>query len=229
MHLRAGPRGYDLARRDTSTLRHWARVATHTIPVTGLTCDVDLVDLLRSDPDSTAQTTALTAAARVLGCQWIRVLARTPPERLPEPVYLPPEVHTNHPITVLIELHHPNWLLASSLELLRRILDNGPHLRLLIDTGQIHRGQRLHPDDSVAVDQLLAAAKVLHLSDDGTGLDGIGHVDTAECAVRHIDTGHNLEVAFEWTGRDRSPAQCLHRYRSALQWWQHRHQQVTNG
>ncbi|WP_436994171.1 phosphotransferase enzyme family protein [Streptomyces sp. enrichment culture] len=68
-----------------------------------------------------------------------------------------------------------------------------------------------------ALAPLLDQAEVLHLSDAGAGADRC-HSVAAQAGAR-ITVGQRIEVAVEWTGTDRSPAACLHRYRAARAWW----------
>ncbi|MGI8311468.1 hypothetical protein [Saccharopolyspora hattusasensis] len=220
VHLRAGPRGYDAARQDDATLSRWARTAEQTIPISGLTADVDLADVLHAAPAAMDEIAALARVARFLRARWVRVLARTPlvdwPDRSPALAEPDGEV-----VPLLIELHHPGWLHGEPLAALESLLARSPHVRLLVDTAQVH--QALTEQDTGLVGPVLARimhhAAVLHLSDDGHGLDGIGHRLAAGHAAKHITSGHPLEVAFEWTGACRTPTTCLSRFRSAVTWW----------
>ncbi|MBI1757608.1 MAG: hypothetical protein HYR62_00025 [Actinobacteria bacterium] len=62
-------------------------------------------------------------------------------------------------------------------------------------------------------------ADVLHLSDDGRGLDTPGCRHVAALAAARIAAGHRMQVAVEWTGLTRTRVACLARYRSAVIWW----------
>lgn len=216
VHLRGGPRGVDLARRETAELGGWRRRADDAgVPLTGITADLDLANLL--DGTTAARAAAhqelarLAEAATLLGAGWVRLLARTEPAG----TYL----HTLHdqpvpdlPVGLLVEPHHPAWLQPDARAAL---LDRTPRLRLLADTAQL--AAALDHSDDAALAELLDHADVLHLSDDGAGLDGHRHV-AAQAAAR-IAAGQRIEVAVEWTGTDRSPAACLRRYREARAWW----------
>ena len=47
LHLRGGPKGYDLARCDRAKVAAWARQARDGVPVTMVTADLDLADFLQ--------------------------------------------------------------------------------------------------------------------------------------------------------------------------------------
>jgi hypothetical protein len=67
----------------------------------------------------------------------------------------------------------------------------------------------------------------MHISDAGTGLDGTGHRAAARAVIEALADGNRIEVAFEWTGRDRSADRCIARYREALEWWQREWETIT--
>ncbi|MBW1597227.1 AP endonuclease [Streptomyces sp. JJ38] len=220
LHLRGGPRGFDLARRAPALLTGLRRQADDVgVPITGVTADIDLADLLAGPPRARvaarAELDRLAEAATVLGASWVRLLARTEPagtylhalhdQPLPDP-----------PVGLLVEPHHPAWLQPAAHTALAALLAGTPRLRLLADTAQLTTASARHGGDGVLA-PLLDEAEVLHLSDDGTGLNK-HHRVTAQVAAR-IAAGKRIEVAVEWTGTDRSPAACLHRYRAARAWW----------
>jgi hypothetical protein len=83
LHLRGGPKGYDLARRDQAQLAAWARQAHDGVPVTMVTADLDLADFLQpAAPEyrrASADLERLAEATRALGANAVRLLARRPP------------------------------------------------------------------------------------------------------------------------------------------------------
>lgn len=172
VHLRGGQRGYDLATRDPGTLRRWRHASAATVPITGITADTDLADLMTSDRlrrrAAVDQVRRLTDAASALGASWVRLLARNP---------LHPLTVTNNAnddngddtdhgahhdgragaglfdvvevadlaVPLLIELHHPLWLARRPHAALVRLLTRQPRLRLLADSAQLaHAIDRLH-------------------------------------------------------------------------------------
>ncbi|MFD7552472.1 AP endonuclease [Streptomyces sp. NPDC059816] len=218
VHLRGGPRGYDLARRPGSVLDAWARAAAEmSVPVTGVTADLDLADLLHPDPSvrnpARGELERLADATVRLGARWVRLLAARPPTT--------PEAwagRTLPRITVplLAELHHPAWLTPTSLTALGPLLNGG--LGLLADTAQLAPALPRPAEDAVLA-RVFGAVRVLHLSNPGTGLDGPGQRAVAARALARIRSGRAVETAFEWTGHPRTPAECLARYRQAVAWW----------
>ncbi|WP_030230265.1 hypothetical protein [Streptomyces sp. NRRL S-350] len=221
VHLRGGPRGVDLARRDAATLAHWRHCAQGSVPVTGVSADLDLADLF--DPDEAALAEAarelagLARATDALGAGWVRLLARTPPadvgtfrgRSLPSVA-----------VPLLAELHHPGWLTETALAALEELLDRSPRFGLLADTAQLGAAiDEAGQGAAARLERVLARARVLHLSDSGQGLDGPGPRAVAELASARIAAGQAIEVAVEWTGQPRTPAECLTRYRAAAAWW----------
>ncbi|WP_327378822.1 AP endonuclease (plasmid) [Streptomyces sp. NBC_01216] len=223
VHLRGGPRGYDLARQKRATLESWRRYARQFTPVTGVTADLDLADLFAADETDRARARAelerLAAAAAVLGAGWVRLLGRTVPQgglfqamhggELPD-VALP----------LLVELHHPLWLEPAALDALEVLLKRWPRLRLLADTAQLAAALPSAGQDAEdALQRALGFARVLHLSDDGSGLHKADHRMVAARAAQRIAGGQGIELAVEWTGHPRTAQVCLERYQSACRWW----------
>lgn len=223
VHLRGGPRGFALADQSRATLHRWYQAARATVPITGVTVDTDLAELLAPDP--AVQTRArehiarLSDAAAILGASWVRLLARTPPDlhRWVDPTDALPTV------PLLVELHHPGWLTSEAVRWLTATVEACPLLRVLADTVQLAGDTDAMPPDVRGADPVLArivdASAVLHLSDDGRGLDRPGHGRVARLAARRIAAGQPIAVAVEWTGADRSPPVALDRYRAAAAWW----------
>ncbi|GAA1899459.1 hypothetical protein GCM10009716_06600 [Streptomyces sodiiphilus] len=220
VHLRGGPRGYDLARRPVRTLRAWHGRSLDSVPVTGVTADTDLYDLFT--PDHAVRTRAradvlrLADAAAELGAGWVRLLARAPiPSTRVSAVgtLAVPEAA----VPLLAELHHPHWLTTAAITSLGELLCQTPYLRFLADTAQLAASP---PDDghSEALGWVMARSDVLHLSDNGRGLTD-GHLSVAAAAAAQVRAGHRIEVGVEWTGRPRSPSVCLNRYRRSVAWW----------
>ncbi len=196
IHLRGGPRGYHLTSLDTGTVRGWRRIVADTVPITGVTSDIDLADVMRREPGACEKLVRLAELSAELGAGWVRLLARTPPTSGWTPRELPETA-----VPLLVEPHHPGWLVPEAFAML-------PDVRLLADTRQLASGS---PMPATAVER----ADVLHLSDDGEGLDPAA----ADLAAHRIAAGQRIEVAVEWTGPDRTPATCLARYRAAVSWW----------
>lgn len=218
VHLRGGPRGFDLARCDAATLRRWRQHSQGTIPITGVTADLDLADLFaRARPAREAarqELLRLADATAALGAEWLRLLARTPlgataAGAVPQAA-----------VPLLVELHHPHWLTPTQLAFLDELLHRCPHLRLLADTAQLAAAfTPARQDTRSALDRVLSHSAVLHLSDDGRGLDAPGRALVAAHAAKRMAAGHRVEVAVEWTGSPRTPEAAMARYRAALAWW----------
>lgn len=224
IHLRGGPRGFDVTRRPRAQLRSWRRQAAGSaVPVTGVTGDIDLADALACSPDTRSRTardlTGLTAAASELGAGWVRLLARTPPG----PGWQP-DVQRAFPVTavpLVIEAHHPGWLEPANFAALARLVDRDPRLHLLADTAQLAAlppGNASPAEHACLLSEAVSRATVLHLSHSST-LAAAGHAAVAELAARRIRAGHRIEIAVEWTGADRSPEEALRQYRQAAAWW----------
>jgi hypothetical protein len=221
VHLRGGPRGVDLARRDTATLAHWRGCARESVPVTGVSADLDLADLF--DPGEDARAVAerellgLARAAEALGAGWVRLLARTPPAAVD--AFRGRSLPTAA-VPLLAELHHPGWLTEAALTALEELLDRSAQFGLLADTAQLGAAVDAAGQDAAArLERVLPRTQVLHLSDSGQGLDSPGHQAVAERAAARIAAGQAIEVAVEWTGQPRTPTECLTRYRAAAAWW----------
>ncbi|MER6913908.1 AP endonuclease [Streptomyces sp. NPDC000594] len=219
VHLRGGPRGYDLAHRPASVLDNWARAAAETVPVTGVTADLDLADLLHPDPavrnPARGELARLADAAVRLGAGWVRLLAARPPTT---PEAWADRVLPAVAVPLLAELHHRAWLTPAPYAALRPLLDGG--LGLLADTAQLAPALPNATGEAVLA-RVFGAVRVLHLSDPGTGLDGPGPRAVAARTLGRIRAGRTVETAFEWTGTPRTPAECLARYRQAATWWTH--------
>ncbi|EFG03871.1 AP endonuclease (plasmid) [Streptomyces clavuligerus] len=217
VHLRGGPRGYDLTRRPGPELDAWARAAAETVPITGVTADLDLADLLHPDPavrnSSRAELERLADAAVRLGADWVRLLAAHPPDT---PGAWADQMLPAVAVPLLAELHHPAWLTPTPHTELRPLLEGG--LGLLADTAQLAPALPDAQEDAVLA-RVFGAVRVLHLSDPGTGLTSPGSRSVAARVLARIRAGQMVETAFEWTGHPRTPAACLARYRKAVTWW----------
>ncbi len=225
LHLRGGPRGFDLARRDTSTLDEWARCSHASVPITLVTADLELVDFARPDTQAYRQATAaldrLGHAAAVLGARAVRLLAR---RVVDQPLWADvavPNLVARYGLITLVELHDPEWFTANTTASTVAHLDRAPWLALLIDTAQVHHAW-LRSDNPASlarnVSALVPHTRAVHVSDSGDGLTGTGHRVVAQ-AFANLDAGDAVEIAFEWTGADRSPQSCLTRYHHAVAWW----------
>lgn len=218
VHLRGGPRGFDLVRRETAELEWWRRAAAARAPITGVTADLDLADLHHSDPAHRARARRelqnLARATRAVGAHWVRLLAHKP---LSTPVTAPVDAG----VPLLVELHHPTWWEAAPHRVLLDLLDGDPGVAGLADTAQLAHAQSvIGPDVGKRWEQVAARTQVLHLSDNGSGLNP-GHARIARSLARRIHTGQQVEVAVEWTGPDRTRAVCLRRHRALTRWWHH--------
>ncbi|MGW1227570.1 hypothetical protein [Streptomyces sp. NPDC002530] len=126
-------------------------------------------------------------------------------------------------LPLLVELHHPGWLAPAPLDALERMLGRWPQLRLLADTTQLAAVRRsANGAAETALERVLHFTRVLHLSDDGTGLDPAGRNLVAKLARSRIADGQHMEVAVEWTGQPRTPQACLSCYRDACRAWTRR-------
>jgi hypothetical protein len=191
------------------------------VPITGITADLDLAELLDGPPAARAaarvELRRLVEAATLLGAGWVRLLGRTEPAGTYRQA-LHDQPVPDMPVDLLVEPHHPAWLRPAGRAALTDLLSRTPRLRLLADTAQLAAAVQ-RPGDDTALAPLLARADVLHLSDDGTGLDE--HSQVAARAAARIAAGQRIEVAVEWTGTDRSSTTCLYRYGEARAWWGH--------
>ncbi|WP_049579825.1 hypothetical protein [Streptomyces sp. SBT349] len=220
LHLRGGPRGYDLARRHPKELERWRRAAEAArVPIAGVTSDLDLADLVTGTAPSRAaareELGRLAESAARLGARWVRLLARVEPTS----AYLTALRNAVVPTPAVglpVELHHPGWLCGDAPATFTELLRRNDQLRLLADTAQLAAAR-----NSKVLLRLLPWARVLHLSDDGAGFGHPDRTAVAMAAAARIGGGQRIEVAVEWTGQPRTPAECLARYRSALTWWRH--------
>lgn len=225
VHLRGGPRGFDLPRRLPAELERWRRTAAETLPITGVTADLDLADLHHPDPahrDRARQEVEdLARAARAVGAYWVRLLARHP---LTTPVTASVDVG----VPLLVELHHPAWWEAAPHRVLLDLLDEDLGVAVLADTAQLaHAWAVTGPQVGERWEQVAARVRVLHLSDNGFGVNAPGHAHIARDLARRVHAGQQVEVAVEWTGPDRTPAVCLYRHRALTRWWHHILEQET--
>jgi hypothetical protein len=225
LHLRGGPKGYDLARVPVPQIEAWARQARQAAPVTMVTGDIDASTFLSTQDDRgrqvSAELDALAAAAARFGARAVRLLGRTVPQpparedggRLPD--------LRAHGLLTLVELHDPEWFAPDGLAWLQVLLDQSPGTELLLDSHQVHTAWEAypHPGWPGLLEGLAHRVGAVHLSDPGTGLDGEGHRLLARAVRMAKGNGRDVDVAFEWTGPDRTPAACLARYRDAITWW----------
>ncbi|MEE1930662.1 AP endonuclease [Streptomyces sp. TRM 70351] len=204
-------------------VRAVSRCARQLAPVTGVTANLDLADLFTADEEARARARTelerLDAAGVMLGAGWVRLLGRTVPwGRLFQAMHGGELPEAELPL--LVELHHPDWLEPAALNALEVLLERWPRLRLLADTAQLAAAvPSAGPGADAALQRVLGFARVVHLSDDGFGLDTAGHRMVAARAAQRIAGGHGIELAVEWTGRRRTAQACLERYRSACRWW----------
>ena len=225
LHVRGGPRGFDLASRDDATLDRWAHCARSSTPITMVTADLDLADFATPDPDARrrahAELDRLGHAAAMLGARAIRLLARQMLDPLRWTGLSMPDLVARYGLTTLVELHDPAWFAAHTAASLAEYLNRTPRIALLMDTAQVHDAWlRSGNPDSVSgtVSMLVPYTRVVHLSDNGDGLTGAGHRIVAQ-SFKRASHDSPVEIAFEWTGADRSPQGCLARYHSTVDWW----------
>lgn len=225
LHLRGGPRGFDLRGRSPATLRRWQQISADTVPITGVSTDLDLLDFLPGDRNRhrTAAThlRVLADAAAALGSGWVRVLAATAPTSPGPPQARVAEVDLpDVAVPLLIEVHHPGWFAPAPSTALADLVSANGRVGLLCDTGQVHRAWALHGTTvESALDQFRGHWQVAHLSDSGSGLSGHGHELAARSIGQAVATGRDVEVAVEWTGPRRDRGTCLARYQSATSWF----------
>ncbi|MBP0451133.1 MULTISPECIES: AP endonuclease [unclassified Kitasatospora] len=211
VHLRGGPRGHHLSERAPAELAAWRALADRTVPVTAVTADLELAALLADDPAALAELDALAERGGSLGARAVRVLATDPPESWSRSASARLR---GRPL--LIEPHSPDWFTPEALDFTDRLLDLLPEAALLADSLQFDRCAPA-PDRALA-DRLVARAAAVHLSDRGDGFAAPGHRLLLQAARDAAARGAQIELAFEWTGADRSPATCLARYRQAITW-----------
>ncbi|MGW0350324.1 sugar phosphate isomerase/epimerase family protein [Streptomyces anthocyanicus] len=227
VHLRGGSRGCDLAARDASTLARWREASERTVPVTGVSADTDLADLLGIDPavrrQAREEVSCLADAARTLGAGWLRLLARRPLHMTDFAADSSGPLD-NLAVPLLVELHDPQWLAPRPHAALVHLLQQQPRLQILADSTQLAQALAESGDGRAAerLERLGPWIKVLHLSDPGPGLAASGHGVVADHVMRRIADGQRIEVAVEWTGADRTPAAALTRHREHAEWWSRR-------
>ncbi|MGB6163306.1 MAG: hypothetical protein WCF33_19055 [Pseudonocardiaceae bacterium] len=221
VHLRGGPRGYDLARCDDTTLSRWARHSWASVPITLVTADLDIAQFQPTSPSyqhARAELDRLSRASAILGAHAVRLLARHPVRDAVAGTVALPDLRDRHGLAILVELHDPSWFTPAALITVRAVCDAPAGVGLLVDSGQVHRAwSALGVLDELVLTELVARASIVHLCDNGSGLGGTGH----HLLAAAIAAGGAVEVGFEWTGPDRSPAGCLARYRAAVSWWRH--------
>jgi hypothetical protein len=219
VHLRGGPCGYDLARRDDTTLSRWARYSRVSVPITLVTADLDIAQFQPTSlryQHARMELDRVGRASAILGAHAVRLLARHPVRDMVAGTVELPDLRERHGLAILVELHDPSWFTPGALIAVRAVCDAAAGVGLLVDSGQVHRAwSAFGALDGLVVAELVARASVVHLCDNGSGLGGTGHHLLVAAA------GGAVEVGFEWTGPDRSPAACLARYRAAVSWWQH--------
>lgn len=222
LHLRGGVRGYAATQRPVYELERWRAAADATSPIRLLTTDVTLNQLTSNglhQRDATDELMRAADAAQRLGAAMVRILAPDPYGGGTTPaIRLPPDCA----VDVLIEPHHPSWWLPQGVDWLACLCNSGPRIGLLADTAQAANGFAALPGSTARVlaRRILRLTTVMHLSDDGSGLAAPGHRLLATEAASAIADGRNIEVAFEWTGPERTAPACLDRYRVARAWWQ---------
>lgn len=221
VHLRGGRRGFDLAHRSPAELAAWRRAANRRrVPITGVTSDVDLADLYSGSTAVRTQAMkdlhAVAAAGTELGARWIRVLAARPFSDMPAPGV---DSLVGCPLPVVAELHHSSWLSPQPATALADVLGSGL-LALLADTAQLSAALTANGLETPEILRgLFPHVRVAHLSDQGAGLDDIGHAVVARQVAYRLRVGASVEVAVEWTGADRTRAECANRYRWHAAWW----------
>lgn len=219
VHLRGGPRGYDLARRSPDELKRWRQAAAATVPITGVTADLDLADLNNPNPAHRDQARReledLVRAARAVGAGWVRLLAR-------HPLTTSSTSPIGAGVPLLVELHDPAWWEPAPHRVLLDLLDRNPGVAVLADTAQLaHAWAAIGSPVGERWEAVAARVRVLHLSDNGSGVNTPGHARVARDMARRIHTRQQVEVAVEWTGPDRTPTVCLRRHRALARWWHH--------
>lgn len=195
-------------------------VADETAPIQLLTADVTLGELTEGPGQGAAEDElARTAhAAARLGAAAIRVLAESAPSD-PRRISIPrlPDAE----ITLLIEPHNRWWWTPVGTGLLAEMAEGEGRISLLADTAQAAVGLASLDDDTAEViaADVIARSRVVHLSDDGSGFNAPGHGLLATRAWKAQEAGQEIEVAFEWTGVQRTMPVCLSRYHAACAWW----------
>src|SRR6266508_101400 len=176
---------------------------------------------LAGDPDAHRQLGALAEAAAVLGATTLRVFGRTSTESLQSGWAALSGLRTalsDCGAALAVELHAADWFDPGRRPAITDLLAEAEFLHLLTDTYQV---QRYVPDvDTEFAAWLVARSRVVHFCDPGSGLTGIGHQRVATAVTLAAGAGLQPELAFEWTGPDRSAAGCLARYRAAVDWWE---------
>ncbi|MGV9836524.1 hypothetical protein ACWDUL_20380 [Nocardia niigatensis] len=221
LHLRGGARGCAATRCSKQELEHWRVIADATAPIRLLTADVTLHDLAEG-PDTRAAQRELARtvrAASLLGVTMTRILADRAPVD-PGRVLVPrlPKAE----ITFLIEPHDRWWWTVEGIDLLSELTGTGRRIRLLADTAQAATGLAATASETARarVREVVSMSSVVHISDNGSGFGAKGHALLAAQTWQAQRAGQRIEVAFEWTGPERTKPACLSRYHAARAWWQ---------
>ena len=130
MHLRGGPRGYDLARRQDATLSRWARHSQASVPITLVTTDLDITQFQTTSQGYQHACTELERVGRasaILGAHAIRLLARDP---VGDAVTLP-DLRGRHGLAVVVELHGRVGIRAAA-----AVLVSAPSLTAKVSYGE---------------------------------------------------------------------------------------------
>ena len=221
VHLRGGRRGFNVATVSDAVLDLWCGHIETSVPVTMVTAENTLDDLLSTQGENSLaarkQLVRTADAACRLGAGSVRVLATSQPNLADVGRAAPVDIG----LPLLIELHDPCWWSPLGIEALSSLIASWPQVRLLADSAQADAAlTRLGSDAATeAMAWVMEHADVLHLSDNGAGLDRPGHRLLAEHARTTLRSSRLLEVAMEWTGPDRRPVTCLDRYQRASTWW----------
>lgn len=218
LHLRSGPKGYGLTKLKPNRLNLYINKCNEGIPVTMLASDITLELLAENSQETEDEYYKLISIAQRLGAKYIRILA---PSIMKEESLINFNVNKRlNSVVSVIELHNPEWFTHHYADKINDICVKN-ELGLLFDSLQIEMACQLFGVYEVSqyIDRLLPHVKVIHFSDSGGGFSGEGHQITALAAIKAQEKAYDIELAFEWTGRDRTAAAAFSAYRRAVHFW----------
>ncbi len=218
LHLRSGPKGYGLTKLEPSELDLCIHECGRDIPVTMLASDITLESLAEGSQEAKEECSHLQDIALNIGAKYLRILA---PSAIKNESWENLCISTiaNH-VVIVIELHNPEWFSRRHIERLKQVCTE-QKIGLLFDSSQIDMACQIQGVDEVSqfVDCLLPHVKVIHFSDSGGGFSGVGHQITALAAIKIQKSAYDIELAFEWTGKERTTGAAFAAYRRAENFW----------
>lgn len=217
LHLRGGAKGYNLLSLSKADLSLFIDICKRGPKVTMLTSDFSLSDFFDVNISFHAINSELNSyleIAHLLSASSLRVLATEIIDAPPINVKIP---LMSSRIKFTIELHNPYWFTPQSAEIINNIC-NENNVYILLDSGQVHEACKVHGYLKVKESILIFIDKVniIHISDNGFGVDDTGHHLVFTLINAFFKFKSEVEIAFEWTGMDRSSKSAFLAYHKAM-------------